>query len=83
MFGLPILGWILNVISMKFYILDKEKMVEVQKTLAERKKRGRGHGSGGGEGVVRRSVKVQMLRLSVWRKAGQAGSLFFAGNGVL
>ena len=38
MFGLPILGWILNVISMKFYILDKEKMVEVQKTLAERKK---------------------------------------------
>ena len=34
-----IIGWILNVISMKFYVLDKEKMVEVQKTLEERRKK--------------------------------------------
>lgn len=33
-FGLPIVGWICNVIAMLFYKLDKEKMVEVQKTIA-------------------------------------------------
>ncbi len=36
-FGLPIIGWLCNVVAMKFYSLDKEAMVEVQKTLAERK----------------------------------------------
>lgn len=37
-FGMQIIGWIFNLISMKFYPLDKEKMIEVQKTLVERKK---------------------------------------------
>ena len=37
-FGMQIIGWLFNVISMKFYPLDKEKMIEVQKTLVERKK---------------------------------------------
>lgn len=36
-FGLPILGWLCNVVAMKFYNLDKERMVEVQKNLAARK----------------------------------------------
>ncbi len=36
-FGLPIIGWLLNVVAMKFYGLDKERMVEVQKNIAERK----------------------------------------------
>ncbi len=30
-FGLPILGWLCNVIAMKFYNLDRERMVEVQR----------------------------------------------------
>lgn len=29
--GLPVLGWLCNVAAMKFYDLDKERMVEVQK----------------------------------------------------
>lgn len=37
-FGMQIIGWIMNLIAMKFYSLDKEKMVEVQKVLAERRK---------------------------------------------
>lgn len=37
-FGMQIIGWIFNLIAMKFYSLDREKMVEVQKTIAERKK---------------------------------------------
>ena len=28
--GMPVLGWILNVIAMKFYPLTKEKMAEIQ-----------------------------------------------------
>lgn len=36
-FGLAILGWICNVIAMKFYTLDRERMIQVQKTLNERK----------------------------------------------
>ena len=36
--GLPVIGWLMNVIAMKFYVLDKKKMVEVQKTLEERRK---------------------------------------------
>lgn len=32
---LPIIGWLLNVIAMKFYSLDREKMIEVAKTCAE------------------------------------------------
>ena len=36
-FGLAIIGWICNVIAMKFYTLDRETMIEVQKTLNERK----------------------------------------------
>ena len=37
-FGMPILGWLANIIAMKFYELDKERMVEVQTSIAERKK---------------------------------------------
>lgn len=36
-FGLPIIGWLCNIIAMKFYELDKERMVEVQKNIAEMK----------------------------------------------
>lgn len=37
MFGLPIIGWLCNIVAMKFYKLSKEEMVEVQKTVAEMK----------------------------------------------
>lgn len=37
-FGLPILGWLANIIAMKFYELDKERMVEIQMAIAEKKK---------------------------------------------
>lgn len=33
-FGLPFIGWILNLIAMKFYPLSKEKMAEVQEQIA-------------------------------------------------
>lgn len=36
-FGLPILGWICNLIAMKFYTLDKDRMIEVQKNLNARR----------------------------------------------
>lgn len=32
--GLPIVGWICNVIAMKFYPLTKEKMLEIEKEIA-------------------------------------------------
>ncbi|MDO5786065.1 MAG: MFS transporter [Eubacteriales bacterium] len=34
-FGLPYIGWILNLIALKFYPLSKEKMEEIQQTVAE------------------------------------------------
>ena len=37
MFGLPVIGWLFNVVAMKFYKLNKEEMVEVQKAVAEMK----------------------------------------------
>lgn len=37
-FGLPILGWLANIIAMHFYELDKERMVEIQSEIAEKKK---------------------------------------------
>ena len=33
--GAPIIGWILNLIAMKFYPLTKEKMAEIQTAIAE------------------------------------------------
>lgn len=36
-FGLAVIGWLCNVIAMKFYTLDRERMIQVQKTLNERK----------------------------------------------
>lgn len=36
-YGMPILGWLCNIIAMKFYSLDKERMVEIQKNIAEQK----------------------------------------------
>ncbi len=34
---LPVIGWIFNVVAMKYYDLDKERMVEVQKNIAAMK----------------------------------------------
>lgn len=34
-FGMPALGWLCNVVAMKFYELDKARMVEVQKNIAQ------------------------------------------------
>ena len=36
-YGMAIIGWICNIIAMKFYTLDRETMIDVQKTLNERK----------------------------------------------
>ena len=36
-FGLPILGHIASLIAMKFYTLDSEKMIEVRKTIEDKK----------------------------------------------
>lgn len=33
--GAPIIGWVLNVIAMKYYPLNKEKMAEIQERIAE------------------------------------------------
>lgn len=35
--ALPALGWLCNIVAMKFYPLDKERMEEVQKNIYERK----------------------------------------------
>lgn len=35
-YGMPILGWCLNLIAMKFYELTPERMEEIQKTIAAR-----------------------------------------------
>ncbi len=37
-FGLPVFGWLCNIVAMKFYSLDKERMVEVQKNIEQKKK---------------------------------------------
>nr|WP_325258984.1 MFS transporter [uncultured Oscillibacter sp.] len=37
-YGMPILGWICNIVAMKFYELDKNRMVEIQANIAEKKK---------------------------------------------
>lgn len=34
---MPILGWLCNIVAMKFYELDKARMVEVQKNIAQKK----------------------------------------------
>ena len=39
MFGLPILGWLCNILAMRGYELDKERMVEVQQHIAEAKEK--------------------------------------------
>lgn len=40
MFILPIIGWLINLVAMKFYPLTKEKMEEIQNTIAEIKTKG-------------------------------------------
>lgn len=37
-YGMPILGWICNIVAMKFYELDRNRMVEIQANIAEKKK---------------------------------------------
>ncbi len=41
-FGLPMLGWAVTLIAMKFCTLDKEEMINVQKRIAEKKAAARG-----------------------------------------
>lgn len=41
-YGMPVLGWMCNIVAMKFYELDKERMVEIQSSIAEKKKLLRG-----------------------------------------
>jgi Na+/melibiose symporter-like transporter len=36
-FGMPIIGWIITIVAMKFCPLTKEEMVNVQKRIAEKK----------------------------------------------
>ena len=36
-YGLPMIGHIASLIAMKFYTLDAEKMVEVRKTIQDKK----------------------------------------------
>lgn len=36
-FGMPMLGWLITLIAMKYCTLDKEEMVKVQKRIAEKK----------------------------------------------
>ncbi len=36
-FGMPLLGWVVTIIAMRFCTLGKEEMVEVQKRIAEKK----------------------------------------------
>lgn len=38
-YGMPIVGWICTLAAMKFCKLDKEEMINVQKRIAEKKKR--------------------------------------------
>lgn len=38
-FGVPILGWIVSLIAMKFYKLDRKKMEEIQTAIAEVKEK--------------------------------------------
>ena len=40
-YGMPILGWICNIIAMKFYELDYDRMAEIQENIAEMKKQKR------------------------------------------
>ncbi len=35
LFGLPMIGWVLNIISMKYYPLTKEKMASIQEEIAK------------------------------------------------
>ena len=37
MYGMPLGGWVVTLIAMRFCSLDKEEMVEVQKRIAEKK----------------------------------------------
>lgn len=37
MFGLPLIGWGITLVSMRFCSLSKEEMVEVQKRIADKK----------------------------------------------
>ncbi len=38
-YGMPVLGWMCNIVAMRFYELDKERMVEIQGSIAEKKKK--------------------------------------------
>ena len=38
-FGIPVLGWIVSLIAMKFYYLDSKKMAEIQRSIGEVKEK--------------------------------------------
>lgn len=38
-FGIPVLGWIVSLIAMKFYYLDSKKMADIQKSIGEVKEK--------------------------------------------
>ncbi|MGJ9383878.1 MFS transporter [Salipaludibacillus sp. CF4.18] len=38
-FGIPVIGWLISIIAMKFYQLDAEKMQEIQEKIAEEKEK--------------------------------------------
>ncbi len=37
-YGMPVIGWLCNIVAMKFYELDRNRMVEIQANIAEKKK---------------------------------------------
>lgn len=37
MYGLPVIGWLITLIAMKFCRLDREEMIQVQKRIADKK----------------------------------------------
>jgi len=38
-FGVPVIGWLISLVSMKVYPLDKKKMAEIQMSIAEVKEK--------------------------------------------
>ena len=36
-YGVPVLGWLIGLVAMKYYKLSKEEMVEVQRIIADKK----------------------------------------------
>lgn len=37
-YGMPIIGWLCNIVAMRFYELDYDRMAQIQENIAEMKK---------------------------------------------